>query len=157
MRAQSIHVEVGDAAHRRRERPYDRVLVDPPCSGLGTLQSRPDLRWRASPDAIVELAGLQRRILDAAGEVTAPGGALVYSVCTISRAEGPDVIDGYLREHPEFAAEDAAPLAGREHPEFAGEDAAPLAGRERSERRYLQLLPHRDRTDGFFVARLRRR
>jgi 16S rRNA (cytosine967-C5)-methyltransferase len=141
MRAQSIHVEVGDAAHRRRERPYDRVLVDPPCSGLGTLQSRPDLRWRASPDAIVELAGLQRRILDAAGEVTAPGGALVYSVCTISRVEGPDVIDGYLREHPEFAAEDAAPLAGR----------------ERSERRYLQLLPHRDRTDGFFVARLRRR
>jgi 16S rRNA (cytosine967-C5)-methyltransferase len=141
MHAACVRVEVADAAKRRSERPYDRVLVDPPCSGLGTLQSRPDLRWRANPDTITELSALQRRILDAAGEATAPGGVLVYSVCTISRQEGPEMIDGFLREHPEFAAEDAGQAAGRQH----------------TDQPYLQLLPHRDRTDGFFIARLRRR
>jgi len=141
MRASCVRVEVADAAERRSEGPYDRVLVDPPCSGLGTLQSRPDLRWRAKPDAISELSALQRRILDVAAHATAPGGVLVYSVCTISRSEGPDLIDGFLREHPEFEAEDASKVMGCE----------PAGAR------YLQLLPHRDRTDGFFIARLRRR
>jgi 16S rRNA (cytosine967-C5)-methyltransferase len=94
------------------------VLVDPPCSGLGTLQSRPDIRWRSSPDAIGELQTLQRQILAAGEGVLAPGGTLVYSVCTISRAESQDVVGA--------AAE-----------------------------RELQLMPDRDRTDGFFIARLR--
>jgi len=127
MRATSVRIEVGDAAVLRSDGPFDRVLVDPPCSGLGTLQSRPDLRWRARPEAIGELAALQARILAAGAQALAPGGTLVYSVCTISRAEGDAVIDAFLREHGEFVAE------GR-----------------------LQLLPHRDGTDGFFIARLRR-
>jgi len=129
MHAGCVSVEIGDAAARRSERPYDRVLVDPPCSGLGTLQSRPDLRWRVDPAAIVELAALQARILAAAADATASAGVLVYSVCTISRAEGPAVIDGFLEHHPEFVADQP----------------------------YRQLLPHRDLTDGFFIARLRRR
>jgi 16S rRNA (cytosine967-C5)-methyltransferase len=141
MHASCVRVEVADAAERRSEQRYDRVLVDPPCSGLGTLQARPDLRWRANPDAISELSALQRGILDAAAHGTAAGGVLVYSVCTISRAEGPDLIERFLREHPEFEPEDASAAAGRE----------PADGP------YVQLLPHRDRTDGFFVARLRRR
>jgi 16S rRNA (cytosine967-C5)-methyltransferase len=141
MRASCARIEVADAAERRSEPPYDRVLVDPPCSGLGTLQSRPDLRWRADPDSISELSALQRRILDAAAHQTAAGGVLVYSVCTISRPEGPDLIDDFLREHTEFEADDAAEVVGLERP------GGP----------YLQLLPHRDETDGFFVARLRRR
>jgi 16S rRNA (cytosine967-C5)-methyltransferase len=141
MHASCVRVEVADAAERRSEERYDRVLVDPPCSGLGTLQSRPDLRWRANPDSISELSALQRRILDAAARQTAAGGALVYSVCTISRTEGPDLIDGFLRDHPEFEPEDASAAGGRE----------PAEGP------YLQLLLHRDRTDGFFIARLRRR
>jgi 16S rRNA (cytosine967-C5)-methyltransferase len=141
MRASCARIELADAAERRSEPPYDRVLVDPPCSGLGTLQSRPDLRWRADPDSISELSALQRRILDAAASSTAGGGVLVYSVCTISRAEGPDLIDGFLRDHPEFEPEDASAAVGRE----------PADGP------YLQLLPHRDRSDGFFVARLHRR
>jgi 16S rRNA (cytosine967-C5)-methyltransferase len=128
MRAASVRVEVGDAAVPRSDGPFDRVLVDPPCSGLGTLQSRPDLRWRARPEAIVELADLQARILAAGAQVLAPGGTLVYSVCTISRAESDSVIDAFLREHGEFVAE-----------------------------RRLQLLPHRDGTDGFFITRLRRK
>jgi 16S rRNA (cytosine967-C5)-methyltransferase len=65
------------------------VLVDPPCSGLGTLQARPDLRWRTSPERIAALAGLQRDILAAGERALKPGGTLVYSVCTLSRAEEP--------------------------------------------------------------------
>ena len=127
MRASCVKVEVGDAAIPRTDGPFDKILVDPPCTGLGTLQSRPDLRWRARPEAVGELAALQARILGTAAQALAPGGALVYSVCTISRAEGDQVIDAFLREHREFAAE-----------------------------RRLQLVPHRDGTDGFFIARLRR-
>ena len=129
MHASSVRVEVADAGERRDTRMYDRVLVDPPCSGLGTLQSRPDLRWRADPESIGELASLQLRILEAAGQATAAGGALVYSVCTISRQEGADVIDSFLADHPGFHADEP----------------------------YLQLLPHKDGTDGFFIARLLRR
>jgi len=118
---------------------YDAVLVDPPCSGLGTLQSRPDLRWRTSRERIAELAGLQARILRGGARATAPGGALVYSVCTISRAEGVQVVETFLGEHPDFTAED---LSGQ----LPGAGDGP----------FLQLLPHREGTDGFFIARLRR-
>ena len=128
MHAHSVRVLEADAAQPPPGPPYDCVLVDPPCSGLGTLQSRPDIRWRASPDSIAELAGLQRRILAAAAAGTCPGGALTYSVCTISRAEGMDVVEAFLAAHPRFT----------------------LDGEAR------QLLPHRDHTDGFFIARLRR-
>ncbi len=121
---------------------FDRVLVDPPCSGLGTLQSRPDIRWRASPETIAELAELQGRILGAGAAATRAGGTLVYSVCTISRAESHDVIDRFLREHRDFSAEDLT-LA---QPGFSPAGEGP----------HLQLLPHRDGTDGFFIARLRR-
>jgi 16S rRNA (cytosine967-C5)-methyltransferase len=128
MRARCVRVDCADAALPRADGPFDRVLVDPPCSGLGTLQSRPDLRWRARPEAIDELAALQLRILAAGASVLAPGGTLIYSVCTISRAEGDAVIDRFLAQHPDFR-----------------DDAR------------QQLLPHRDGTDGFFIARLRRR
>jgi 16S rRNA (cytosine967-C5)-methyltransferase len=107
---------------------YDRVLVDPPCSGLGTLQSRPDLRWRTSPERIAELAPLQSRILEAGAAATRVGGALVYSVCTISRAESEDVVGRFLGEHPDWKAQP-----------------------------YRRLAPDQDGTDGFFIARLDRR
>jgi 16S rRNA (cytosine967-C5)-methyltransferase len=121
---------------------FDAVLVDPPCSGLGTLQSRPDIRWHAGPEQIAELAAIQADILAAGARVTRPGGVLVYSVCTISAAEGQGVIDAFLAGHPEFSAD---PLAPR-HPEYAGAAQGP----------YLQLRPDREGTDGFFIARLTR-
>ncbi len=142
MRVEIVSVETGDAAGRRSDPPFARVLVDPPCSGLGTLQSRPDLRWRVSPDSIAELAALQGRILNAAAAATAPGGTLVYSVCTISAAEGDEVVADFLREHSEFVLDDLH----AEYPEWA----------QRGGDRALQLLPDRDGTDGFFIARLRR-
>jgi 16S rRNA (cytosine967-C5)-methyltransferase len=142
MHASCVRVEVADAASDRGDSGFRRVLADPPCSGLGTLQSRPDLRWRAGPEGIEQLAALQGRILRAAAAATAAGGTLVYSVCTISCAEGERVIERFLREHRDFEAADL----GSAHPEWADAGVG----------RYLQLLPHRDRTDGFFIARLER-
>jgi 16S rRNA (cytosine967-C5)-methyltransferase len=143
LRTSWVRVEVGDAAAARTDGPFDRVLVDPPCSGLGTLQSRPDLRWRARPEHIADLAALQGQILAVGADAVAPGGTVVYSVCTISRAEGQEVIEAFLRSDGEFVAEDLGAL----HPELRSGDSEP----------YLQVLPHRDGTDGFFIARLRRR
>jgi 16S rRNA (cytosine967-C5)-methyltransferase len=143
MGAESVRVEVGDATVRRSDASYDRVLVDPPCSGLGTLQSRPDLRWRASPESIAELAVLQRRILETGAAAAGRGAVLVYSVCTISSAESQGVVDEFLREHREFEVDDLQQAFPQwRHPLIE---------------RHLQLLPDRDGTDGFFIARLRRR
>jgi len=130
MGASCVEVRVADAAEFApgdEETGFDCVVVDPPCSGLGTLQSRPDRRWRASPEAIGELVALQSRILAAGAAATRPGGALVYSVCTISRREGGGVMEAFLQANPGWRA-----------------------GRS------LQLLPHRHGTDGFFIARLAR-
>ncbi|HEU4703459.1 MAG TPA: 16S rRNA (cytosine(967)-C(5))-methyltransferase RsmB [Conexibacter sp.] len=128
LRADSIvRVQTADAAEPRADGPFDAVLVDPPCSGLGTLQGRPDLRWRARPEAIEQLAELQLRILAAGAGALKPGGALVYSTCTISPRENEQVVERFLAREPQFALE----------------------------RGHL-LLPHRDATDGFFYARLRR-
>jgi 16S rRNA (cytosine967-C5)-methyltransferase len=128
MRSESVQVQVGDATRRRSGPPFDRVLLDPPCSGLGTLQSRPDIRWRMSPAQIKELAHLQRRMLRAAAAATGPGSVLVYSVCTVSRSETTGVLDAFTSDQPEFILDQS-----------------------------IQLLPHRDGTDGFFIARLHRR
>jgi 16S rRNA (cytosine967-C5)-methyltransferase len=142
MRASCVRVETADAAEWDAGAGFDRVLVDPPCSGLGTLQSRPDLRWRASAGAIEELATVQSRILAAGAASVAPGGTLVYSVCTISRHEGEMVLERFLDEHPEFAVDGLAERL----PEWAPAARGP----------YLQLLPSREGTDGFFIARCSR-
>jgi 16S rRNA (cytosine967-C5)-methyltransferase len=142
MHASSVTVDVADASALPDQAGFDRVLVDPPCSGLGTLQSRPDLRWRVTPEAIEQLAAVQRKILDAAAAATRPGGALVYSVCTISRPEGESQVERFLRDHPEFAAADIA----SDHPDWTAARVGHC----------LQLRPDRDETDGFFIARLNR-
>jgi len=142
MNAACVRVVVQDAGEPAARSEFDRVLIDPPCSGLGTLQSRPDLRWRARPEAVSELASVQARILAAGAAATKPGGVLVYSVCTISRREGEQVVEGFLRTHGDWEADDL----GSEHPVWR----ATRAGR------HLQLLPDRDGTDGFFLTRLRR-
>jgi 16S rRNA (cytosine967-C5)-methyltransferase len=87
MRASSIGVEVGDAKAFDGAAGFDRVLLDPPCSGLGTLRSHPDLRWRVTPRTIALLASEQDAMLAAARRARRPGGVLVYSVCTISPGE----------------------------------------------------------------------
>ena len=115
---------------------FDRALVDAPCSGLGVLASRPDLRWRAEP-----LPELQAELLRAAVARVRPGGTVVYSTCTINATENEEVVDGVLAEGR--VALDAT--LGDEWPAF----------RHRSRPELLQTLPHVHGTSGFFVARLR--
>ena len=141
--AASVRVIEADAASADVGDGYDRVLVDPPCSDLGALASRPDARWRKSPALIERLASLQDAILERGTRALRPGGTLVYSVCTISVAEAERPIAKVLDDDPGLEADDL----GRELPDLA----SPHGGR------FLRTRPDRDRTDGFFFARLRRR
>jgi 16S rRNA (cytosine967-C5)-methyltransferase len=141
--ATSVRTVIADAAAADLGDGYDRALVDPPCSDLGTLASRPDARWRKSPELIRRLADLQGRILDNAAAAVRSGGTVVYSTCTISARENQEVVDAVLGRNPGLDADDL----GAEHPPLA---SAP-------DPRFLQTRPDRDGTAGFFIARLRRR
>jgi 16S rRNA (cytosine967-C5)-methyltransferase len=145
LRADTVRVELADATLPRPEGAvYDRVLVDPPCSGLGTLQARPDLRWRMQASRLAELESAQERILDMGADALRPGGVLVYSTCTISPTENERRIATFLDAHPDFALDDlGAELPALRHP-------------SPDMRETLLTMPHRDRTAGLFIARLRR-
>ena len=101
MRAGNVRVVTADAKAFEDPDGFDRVLLDPPCSGLGTLRSHPDLRWRVSPQAIRKLAGEQDALLAAARRLSRPGAVLVYSVCTISPAEERLKADAPVRTYPD--------------------------------------------------------
>ena len=135
-------VEVADATEADLGSGYDRILLDPPCSDLGTLASRPDARWRKAPEDTERLAALQRRLLVRAARALAPGGALTYSTCTISAREN-EAVAGGLGEYVGGVEPDELSVAERR-----------LAAR--ADKRFLQLLPERDSTTGFFIARFRR-
>ncbi len=126
---------------------FDRVLLDAPCSDLGTLASRPDARWRKSPKTIERVIEIQDRLLRNAAAVLRPGGTLVYSTCTISRRENEERIAALLAA---AAAGDVPPLELDDLGALAPDLAAP------AEPRCLQLRPDRDRTTGFFIARFLR-
>jgi 16S rRNA (cytosine967-C5)-methyltransferase len=138
-RAQALAANVGANVHvvnadvrELDERGFQRALVDAPCSGLGVLARRPDLRWRARP-----LPELQRELLAAAAERTEPGGTIVYAVCTLNADENEAVVDASGLE--------VLPLTD-EWPQYA----------HPTRPEFLLTLPHRDRTSGFFIARLRK-
>ena len=123
---------------------FDGVLVDAPCSGLGTLSRHPEVRWRRRPEDIPRLATLQREILDGVAPLVRPGGLLVYAVCTLTHDENEAVVDWFLHAHPRFILEHAARDGG------APAALVTPAG-------YLRTLPHLHHLDGFFAARLRAR
>lgn len=121
------HLDAHQAGARFRGQ-MDRVLVDAPCTGLGVLGRRPEIRWRVSPDDIPAMAARQRVLLAAVAGAVRPGGVLVYAVCSLEPEEGQEVVDDFLRSRPAFVLEESR-----------------------------LLLPHRHGTDGFYMARLRRR
>jgi 16S rRNA (cytosine967-C5)-methyltransferase len=139
--ASAVRVVVGDAAEPAFGENYDRVLVDPPCSDLGTLQSRPDVRWRKTPEQVAGLRALQHRILGAAAAAVRVGGRLVYSTCTISTSENERLVQEFLDKSANFRVCDLRGWQPRLSASVPG---------------FLQTLPHRDGTDGFFVAALER-
>ncbi len=120
---------------------FDRVLLDVPCSGLGVLAKRADLRWQATPEKIEELVELQDELLDAAAHHVRPGGLLVYSTCTIAPEENAERVQAFLERHPSFSVEPA----GESIPENM-----------QTEEGFFATLPHIDGMDGAFAARLRR-
>ena len=115
-----------------RPEGYDLVLVDAPCTGLGTLRRRPEIKLRRTHEDAVRLSEVQRRILEGAARHVAPGGRLVYVVCTYTPEETTGVVDAFLAEHREFSVEPAG------------------------DRRHFETWPHREGADGFFAVRLRR-
>ncbi len=143
----NVTVIEADATEMEVAAGFDRVLLDAPCSDLGALASRPDLRWRKSPRTIERLAGVQGRILRRAVNVLRPSGVLVYATCTISRRESEDQIAALL------AAADSGEVPALRVDDL-GAEAPQLASPH--DPRFLQLLPDRDRTTGFFICRLRR-
>jgi 16S rRNA (cytosine967-C5)-methyltransferase len=143
LHASSVRVDLADAALPRREGAvFDRVLVDPPCSGLGTLQSRADLRWRITPEHVREMTAIQARILAAGAAALRSGGVMVYSTCTISPRENEQQIELFLDENSDFELEDLT------HDQTI--HTHPRAGK------LMLTMPHRERTAGFFLARMRR-
>ena len=124
--------------------PFDRALVDAPCSGLGTLRRNPDARWRVRPDDPARLAQTQLAILRQAAAVLKPGGVLVYSTCTLLPEENEDVVRAFLDEMPEFSASPLAELPVEARPVVAGDG-------------FLRCMPHLHDGDGFFAAYLVKR
>ncbi|MEY8878744.1 MAG: RsmB/NOP family class I SAM-dependent RNA methyltransferase [Leptothrix sp. (in: b-proteobacteria)] len=141
-------------AHERDERikrlsgKIDRVLVDAPCSGLGTLRRNPDLKWRQSPKSVQELVVKQEAILNSAARLVKSGGRLVYATCSLLEEENEQIAAAFSAAHPDFEPLDAAEVLTRQKVE----DAAAL-----TENGFLRLWPHRHGTDAFFAAIWQRR
>lgn len=155
---------------------FDRVLVDAPCSGLGTLRSHPEIKWHRSSSDIERLGRLQEKILDRVALCLKPGGVLVYSTCTLTPDENEQVVDSFLKTQKEFELQDAAgylpeqakwsptgePMAFSSSPVGRNPEREPRAtAGARVERsmvlgNYFMALPHCHNTDGFFAARMRK-
>lgn len=138
-----------DERIRRLEGKIDRVLVDAPCSGLGTLRRNPDLKWRQSPASVQELQALQTRILTSAARLLRPGGRLVYGTCSLLRGENEDIAEAFTRAH----GASFEPVAVKDVLTEARLDAAESLDAHGS----LRLWPHIHQTDGFFAAVWRRK
>ena len=144
-------------AHERDDRikrlagKIDRVLVDAPCSGLGTLRRSPDLKWRQTPQTVAAQAQLQSAILNSAVRLLKPGGRLVYATCSLLQEENEAVAEAFGAAHPDFELVPVQELLG----------AAGVSAPERlcggSAQQWLRLWPHRHATDGFFAAVWRKR
>jgi 16S rRNA (cytosine967-C5)-methyltransferase len=137
----AVHVVQGDGRAYSFPMPFDRVLVDAPCSGLGVLARRADARWRKGPDMLRDLPPMQLDLLAAGGRRLRPGGVLVYSVCSFEPEETTQVVERFLRHTPLFVQESAAGI---------------LPDDVVDEHGFMRLLPHVHGCDGAFAVRLRR-
>ena len=133
-----------DAKVKRLAGKIDRVLVDAPCTGLGTLRRNPDMKWRQTPQTVAEMNVKQAAILAGAARLVKPGGRLVYATCSILEEENENIAAAFLASHPDFVLLPAG--------ELLSELKIPLEMGD-----FLKMLPHRHHTDGFFAAVMERR
>ena len=119
--------------------PADKIIVDVPCSGLGTLRKKPDIKWKREPEDIQHLVRRQTTLLENAAGLVKPGGVLVYSTCTVEPEENSGVIHTFLEKHPEFKIDDAQ--------KFVNSSVVTSEG-------FIETFPHRHHVDGSFAARL---
>lgn len=138
LQAQLIGSET-DPKLKRLNGKFDRVLVDAPCSGLGTLRRNPDLKWRQTPEDVAELNIKQGNILARAAKLTKVGGRLIYATCSLLRDENENIAEQFLASHPDFKLLNAAEILSQQQIAL---DTGP----------YLKLLPHLHHSDGFFAA-----
>ena len=132
-----------DLKVKRLSGKIDRVLVDAPCSGLGTLRRNPDLKFRQSPQSLEELKQKQTAILASSSRLVKKGGRLVYATCSILPEENQDIVQAFLAAHPDFVLRPAGEVLQQQKVDLAMGD-------------YLELRPHLHNTDGFFAAVLER-
>jgi 16S rRNA (cytosine967-C5)-methyltransferase len=123
---------------------WDRVLVDAPCSGLGTLRRNPEARWRLTPQAVQAFPARQLALLVTYAPLVAVGGRLIYATCSVAAVENDGVVDRFLAEREDFVRVPVKEIWGRPRAAAAGDELT------------LRLYPHRHDTDGFFAAVLRR-
>lgn len=128
-----------DVKVKRLAGKIDRVLVDAPCSGLGTIRRNPDLKWRQTPESVIELNAKQRAILDSAARLIKPGGRLVYATCSLLDEENEAIVSQFIESHPDFTLMPMATVLAEQKISLEMGD-------------YLKLLPHVHQTDGFFAA-----
>lgn len=153
-RSKLSNVHPAAIAHERDDRvkrlagKIDRVLVDAPCSGLGTLRRNPDLKWRQSPKSVEELTVKQAAILASASRLVKSGGRLVYATCSVLPEENEAIAEAFGAAHSDFEPQDAGELLTG----LKLEQAAGMCSGGDSGTRYLRLWPHRHDTDGFFAA-----
>jgi 16S rRNA (cytosine967-C5)-methyltransferase len=158
-RSKLSNVHPAAIAHERDERikrlagKIDRVIVDAPCSGLGTLRRNPDLKWRQSPEAVQEMTIKQAAILQSAARLLKPGGRLVYATCSILPPENEAIAQAFGAAHPEFEPLPVGDILAQ----AKVQDAPKLCSGGDSGQQYLRLWPHRHGTDGFFAAAWTRR
>jgi 16S rRNA (cytosine967-C5)-methyltransferase len=143
LKLQSIEISTGDSRNMPQfENTAHRVLLDAPCSGLGTLHRHADARWRQTPETVEELSLLQKQLLAHTSTFVKQDGVLVYSTCTLHPKENEDVVSSFLAENPNWEIEPPS--------------VDSPAGAYSTPQGWMKVLPHRQDMDGFFLVRLRK-
>ncbi|MFC4598845.1 16S rRNA (cytosine(967)-C(5))-methyltransferase RsmB [Cohnella hongkongensis] len=146
---QTMTADALELADRLEPESFDVVLLDAPCSGLGVIRRKPEIKWNKTAEDIAQLSELQSRLLERVAPLVKPGGALVYSTCTIAAEENGEAVLAFVERHPEFALDPEWPAETLKPLREAGGLAEPFTG-------MVQLLPDMFGSDGFFIARLRK-
>ncbi|SFP05973.1 16S rRNA (cytosine(967)-C(5))-methyltransferase RsmB [Salibacterium halotolerans] len=142
---QASALDARNLCQQYEQQSFDRVLVDAPCSGLGVIRKKPELKWRPQ-EGLERFPGIQLDILESAAAVMAPGGRLVYSTCTVRAEENEQVVEAFLEKNPDFTID-----------EQAAENLPAPAAQTLKENSMLTILPQDYQSDGFFMAALRRK